>query len=76
MNTSSLANTPLLAQKEKGRLCVCVCLFVLQIFSGPLAERGAEPAMHFRGDRGLACIIGLTRGQGRGSVLWGVLRYS
>lgn len=32
--------------------------------------------MHFRGDTGLACIIGLTRGQGRGSVLWGVLRYS
>lgn len=46
-------------------MCVCkihtvnVCLFVLQIFS-----EGAEPAIHFRGDRGLACIIGLTRGRG------------
>lgn len=41
-----------------------VCLFVLQIFSWPLAESGAEQTLHFRGDIGLACIIGLTRGRG------------
>lgn len=85
-------NTAIVAKQdspcpEKTCLCACVlpfppppslsvCLFVLQMFSGPLAWGGGvrvEVVTRFRGDSGTVRIIGLTSECGRGHVLWGLL---